>query len=148
VLSTSIVHLRCPRTWDSLCSRLALSDRRFRLGIGPVPPLDSFIHQTLHLVISRAIDRRRCPLSLLGTLTLTPDLFIHPRALVSTFPLGTTPHADSRVGDEFPGDGRPGRVGRERVVEFVCEGVELGQAGPWDGGEVVVFVVVSDLARW
>lgn len=148
MLSISIVHLRCPRTRASLRSRLALSDRRFGLGIGTVAPLDSFIHQALHLVISRAIDRRQCPLSLLDTLTLTPDLFIHPRPLVSAFPLGTAPHADSRVGYEFPGDGRPGRVRRERVVEFVCECVELGQAGPWDGGEVVVFVVVSDLARW
>ena len=50
-----------------------------------------------------------------------------------------------RTGDEPPCDAGPARVAREDVVELGRERLELPQAGPGDGGEVVVLLVEADV---
>lgn len=53
--------------------------------------------------------------------------------------------ADVLVEDEAPDDVDPALVAGELVVELAGDLVEPGQAGPGDGGEVVVLVVEADV---
>lgn len=56
-----------------------------------------------------------------------------------------TPHPNLGVEDKVKSDHGPTLVVREGVVEVACELLESWKTSPGDGGEVVVFVVVSDL---
>jgi hypothetical protein len=70
-----------------------------------------------------------------------------PSVAPQVLALDARKHADVLVGDEPPGDERPALVALELVVGIPLwgEGLDRGQPGPGDVGEVVVLVVVADV---
>lgn len=60
-------------------------------------------------------------------------------------PLDAAADTDAVVKDELPDDVGPAAVLGQVVVELAGDLVELGQAGPGHGGEVVVLVVQADV---
>lgn len=62
-------------------------------------------------------------------------------------PLDTAPRTDIRVQDEDPDHPDPTPVAGQRLVEVGRDVVQLVQARPRDGGEVMVLVVQADVIR-
>lgn len=60
-------------------------------------------------------------------------------------PLHTAPQTDLLVQDELPDNLNPAVVAGQVAVEFVRNLVELPQASPGNGGEVVVLVVQANV---
>jgi len=60
-------------------------------------------------------------------------------------PLGPVVDADPGVSEELPQNEHPGGVEGQVVVELRGHGLEGGESGPGDLGEVVVLVVVPDV---
>jgi len=60
-------------------------------------------------------------------------------------PLCPVVDADPRVCEEFPQDEHPGGVEGQVIIELGGHGLESGEPGPGDLGEVVVLVVVPNI---
>lgn len=77
-------------------------------------------------------------LFIVGALTLADKT-------TALLPLDAASDTDGFVEDEAPEDVRPRGVVGQVGVELAGDGVELVEAGPGDGGEVVVLVVEADV---
>lgn len=99
--------------------------------------------------------RKQAPASL-HTRDLSPFPLIRTQFLLSPplpttnlspalLPLNSTPQADLLVPHKLPYHPHPALMVWQILIEFLRHLVQRGETRPWNGGEVVVFVVQADV---
>lgn len=107
----------------------------------------SILNRSIVRIQTRWGEASRLQLVLLPLLSRLLLLSALPDEAAALAALHATPDADALVEDEAPEDVGPGGVVGEVGVELAGDVVELVEAGPGDGGEVVVLVVQADVVR-
>ena len=118
-----------------------------------------YVDYLSHDIKCRSIKRRPCKSSISKSseyarnatlLLVVTKLFLAPAAASADFAsallsLDSAPQTDILVHHKLPHDIHPALVYRQLVIEFVRNAVQLGEAGPWNSGKVVVLVVQTDV---